>query len=155
MSDVTTVTDVVEIVEVSAPAYSVTTIVDLDPEIGLVEVHDSEAAFIDVEPVVEVVEVSTAELIGTQGPPGPPGPQGDPGPVGPTGATGPFAPLFVQHFAIPQYTWVIVHNLDTYPVVTTVDLNEEEIVGDVTTPDRNTVVVNFAVPVAGTARLKA
>lgn len=155
MSDVTTVTDVVEIVEVIAPPYFVTTVVDVDPEYGLVEVFDSDAALIDIDPVVEVVEVSTAELIGGQGPPGPPGPQGAPGPQGPTGATGPFAPLFEQHFAVPLYTWVIVHNLDTYPVVTTVDLNEEEIVGDVTTPDRNTAVVNFAVPVAGTARLKA
>lgn len=155
MTDVATIIDVVEIVEITAPAHAVTTIVDLDSSVGLVEVHDSVAAFIDLDPVIEIVEVSTANLVGAQGPAGPAGPAGAPGPQGPTGPTGPFAPLFEQYFAIPRYTWLIVHNLDTYPVVTTVDLNEDEIVGDVTTPDRNTVVVNFAVPVSGTARLKA
>jgi hypothetical protein len=50
---------------------------------------------------------------------------------------------------------VIVHNLDAYPVVTLYDLYGFAISGDVSMPDRNTVVVDFAVPFAGTARLKA
>jgi hypothetical protein len=72
----------------------------------------------------------------------------------PQGPQGPFAPIFEQHFASPEMVWVINHNMDLYPVVTLYDENHEEITGDVMTPDRNTVIVTFVVPFAGTARLK-
>jgi hypothetical protein len=154
-SDVTTVTDIVEVVEVVVGPHSVTEVIGLDSA-GLVEVHDTNSTIIDVpEPVVDVIEIVTADLAGPPGPVGPAGVQGAQGVQGPQGEQGPFAPLFIQTFAIPALIWVIHHNLDTYPVTTTVDLNGDEIVGDVETPDRNTVVVIFAVPVAGTARLKA
>lgn len=127
----------------------------LDPGVTLLEVVEDQRTLVEVQRIVEVVDVVTADLIGAPGPPGAQGVQGMPGPAGPVGPVGPFAPTFEQHFAVPLATWVIVHNMDTYPVVTTIDLNGDEIVGDVTTPDKNTVIVAFAVPVAGTARLKA
>lgn len=154
-SDVTTVADVVEVVEVIAAPHSVTEVVGLDSA-GLVQVYEGAGgALVIPEPTIDVVEVSTAALVGAVGPPGPPGAQGIAGVPGPPGPMGPYPPQFEQSFASPQFVWVIHHNLDSYPVVTTVDLNNEEIVGDVLTPDRNTVVVTFAVSMAGTARLKA
>lgn len=105
-----------------------------------------------------LVQVVATDMAGPPGPPGPQGDQGDPGPQGdqgPQGEQGPFAPNFEQSFAAASSHWVIVHNLDTYPVVSTYDLTGNEISGDVSTPDRNTVVVDFELPFAGTARLKA
>ncbi len=168
MSDV--IIDQVDVVEVVAAPHSITEIVGTETA-GVVQVSELAADVTILEaPTSSVVEIVTAGPMGpagtgsggtgqdgAQGEPGPPGPAGPPGPQGErgeTGAPGP-SPQFDQHFAIPSTAWVIVHNLDAYPVVTTVDLNGEEIVGDVATPDRNTVVVTFAVPMAGTARLKA
>lgn len=89
---------------------------------------------------------------GDPGAPGPPGPQGPPGQPGPVG---PYAPEFTQNFAAATDTWVISHGLGVYPEVTTVDLNGAEINGDVTWPDPSTVIVTWAFPFAGIARLKA
>lgn len=114
-----------------------------------------DSTFVTVQPIVEVIDVVSAELTGPSGPAGVQGSTGPSGPSGPQGPVGPFAPTFEQHFATPIFNWVVVHNMDTYPVVTTVDLYGVEVVGDVATPDRNTVIVMFAVPMAGTARLKA
>lgn len=164
MSDVITAVDVVEVV---ASPHAVTEIVNLDVIAGIVQVRDTNQGFLNIpDPVIDIIQVTTGPL-GTPGVQGEPGPQGVAGPVGVQGATGPqgdrgdIGPqgppgeLFEQHFAIPAYTWLIVHNLNTYPAVATYDLYDQEIVGDVSAPDRNTVVVEFAVPFAGTARLKA
>lgn len=143
MSDLTVTDDEVSVVEIHANPYSVTEVIGLDTA-GLVEVHDSTSAFIVTEqPLPDVIEVVTA------------GPIGPRGPIGPEGPQGPFAPIFEQHFADPSMVWVINHDLGVIPVVTLYDENHEEIVGDVMTPDRNTVIVTFEVPFAGTARLKA
>ena len=121
--------------------------------LGVIEVRSDEGNLLTVfQPTADVVEIVTPELIGPQGPQGVVGPPGPPGPPGPQG---PPAPEFEQTFATAQTVWTIVHNLDAYPVVTTYDLYGFEISGDVAMPDRNTVVVTFAVPFAGTARLKA
>lgn len=92
---------------------------------------------------------------GPQGDPGPAGPQGDPGPAGDTGPPGPAAAAFEQSFADASDTWVIAHDLATYPEVTTRDLNGAEIRGAVSWPDTSTVIVSWALPFAGVARLTA
>lgn len=126
----------------------------LVPGMGVIEVDGSTVIEV-ADPSVTVIEVTTPDLIGPSGPQGVAGPIGVIGPAGPTGPVGPFAPLFIQTFNVPSAVWVIHHNLMTYPVVTTVDLNGDEVIGDVTAPDINTVVVTFVMPMAGTARLKA
>ena len=124
--------------------------------VGVVEVHDQAGALLTVlHPTVDVIQIVSTELAGppgAEGPPGPPGVQGDPGPQG---IQGPFAPTFEMQFASPSLQWVINHNMDVLPVVTLYDLSGVEISGDITLPDRNTVIVNFAVPIAGTAIVKA
>lgn len=126
-----------------------------DP-VQVIEIRTPRYASIDIlakyPTDVAIVEVYTR---GPSGPPGVQGEEGDQGEQGEQGAAGPPGAEFSQTFVSPIYQWVIVHNLDAYPVVTTVDTNGEEIIGDVTHPDRNTVIVNWLVPFAGTARLKA
>lgn len=121
--------------------------------VGLVEVHDDEGALLTVlHPTVDVVQIVTPELTGPQGPAGP---VGDPGEQGVQGEQGPFAPTFEMRFASPTLEWILNHNLNVYPVVNVYDLDGNEISGDVSMPDRNTVIVDFVVPIAGTAILKA
>lgn len=146
MSDVTTEITSVDVVEIHQQPYAVTQVVGINPVTGLVEVHDSTAQFIAVdEPDVEILHIVT---------PGPIGPAGPIGPIGPDGPQGPYAPIFEQHFAEPSLEWVIHHDLGVFPVVTLYDEDFEEISGDVMTPDKYTVIVDFDVPFAGTARLK-
>lgn len=127
--------------------------------------HDADVIEIRAEryPVVELVSprypdaaaVIEIRASGPSGPPGPVGPQGTQGNAGVQGPPGPPGAEFEQTFAVPSLHWVVVHNLDAYPIVTTFDLNGDEIVGAVTYPDRNTVVIDWLVLFAGTARLKA
>lgn len=143
MSGMTTEVTAVDVVEIVAHPYAVTEVVGLNAA-GLVEVRDSTSVFTTVDQRgVDVFQIVT------------PGPIGPRGPIGPQGPQGPFAPIFEQHFAEPAMEWVIHHDLGVFPVVTLYDLNLEEITGDVMTPDKNTVIVDFDVPFAGTARLKA
>lgn len=125
----------------------------LSESLGVVEVlADDGSLLFALTPSADVLEIRTDELIGPPGVAGPIGPQGN---QGPQGVQGPPAPQFEQTFSSAQLVWTIVHNLDSFPVVNTYDLYGFAISGDVTMPDRNTVVVTFAVPFAGTARLKA
>lgn len=134
-------------------------VLTVEESLGLLQVYDGSGNLISVlEPSVDVIQIVTDDLVGPAGPAGPPGPLGPPGEAGPPGAKGeqgPFAPTFDQSFASPQSTWVIVHNMDVYPVVSLYDPYGFEISGDIAMPDRNTVVVMFEVPFSGTARLKA
>lgn len=98
--------------------------------------------------VVEQTLVQVVEVI-TPGPTGPRGETGEPGTD--LGIT----QTYERHFASAVDLWVINHPLHTYPEVTTVDLNGMEIIGDVAYPSFDQVIVMFAMPVAGTARLKA
>lgn len=128
----------------------------VEDTVGLIEVRDAEGELLTIlEPVVEVVQIVSADLVGPPGPMGAQGAEGPSGPSGPPGPQGPFAPSFEQHFANPSKVWLIIHNLDAFVTVDLYDLAGFEISGDVQMPDRNTVVVMFDVPVAGTARLKA
>lgn len=141
MSTMTVQADPVDIVEVVTARYSIIEISGPD-QAGLIEVRDASVLTTVERPGVDVFNIIT------------PGPIGPIGPIGPVGPQGPYAPIFEQHFADPQETWVIHHDMDLYPVVTLYDENHEEITGDVMTPDRNTVIVTFEVPFSGTARLK-
>lgn len=121
--------------------------------VGVVEVRDGAGELLTIlEPSADIVEVVSPDIVGPQGPPGPLGPSG---PKGDPGPQGPFAPTFDQNFSSADTVWTIHHNLDVYPVVSLYDLYGFAISGDIAMPDRNTVVVTFAVPFAGTARLKA
>lgn len=131
-------------------------LVSVEDRTSVIEIPtDADVLVQDVPGRVDVVELYTGAIAGG---PGPVGPQGDPGPVGapgPQGEVGPFAPTFDQHFASPSLQWVIVHDLGVKPVVTIYDLDEQVVGATVETPDNSTVIVTFAVPMAGTARLKA
>ncbi len=91
----------------------------------------------------ELVEIAT------------PGPTGPAGPEGPQGPPGPPAPSYEMHFPIPALEWRLIHTLDAFPSVQVVDLAGEIVGATVQIPDKETVIVTFAVPMAGTARLKA
>jgi hypothetical protein len=138
---------------------SITEVITITETVGVVEVRDADGMLVTIlEPTADVIQIVSDDLVGPRGEKGDPGPVGDPGPagpVGPVGPQGPFAPQFEQSFASAQTVWYIVHNMDVYPVVTLYDSYGYEIGGDVAMPDRNTVVVTFEVPIAGTARLKA
>lgn len=131
-------------------------LVTLDGRTGVLEVPTESSVLVQNLPGrVETVEILTPGVAGAQGevgPAGDAGPQGDPGPQG---EQGPFAPTFDQHFANPSLQWVIVHDLGVKPVVTIYDLDEQVVGATVETPDNSTVIVTFAIPMAGTARLKA
>jgi hypothetical protein len=135
-----------------------TDVITYSQTVGIVEVYDGLGDLITIlEPTADVVEIVSDDLVGprgAQGPPGEQGLQGDQGLQGEQGPQGPFAPQFEQSFAAAASVWVVVHNMDVFPVVTLYDDYGFEISGDVVMPDRNTVVVTFAVPMSGTARLK-
>lgn len=128
----------------------------IEDTVGAVEIYDAYGVVLEIlETVTEVVEIVTPDLVG---PAGPSGVQGDVGPQGlpgDPGPQGPFAPTFRMEFASPLDTWVINHNLDVYPTVDLYDPDGTEIGGDVTMPDKNTVVVMFDFPISGFAVLKA
>lgn len=140
--DLTVTEERVSVVEIYAAPHTVTQVIGPD-RAGIVEVRDSSAFIVVDEPGVRTLGIVTA------------GPIGPTGPMGPQGLVGPFAPIFEQHFANAQQTWLINHDLGVFPVVTLYDENHEEITGDVITPDKYTVIVSFELPMAGTARLKA
>lgn len=133
----------------------------------VVEVHEPPAVLVDVLGTTDVSVVESVQygLLVTVVDPttsgvleivtaGPQGVQGDEGIQGEKGDTGP-SPMHDQTFAVPGMVWVVVHPLNTKPMVTTVDQNGMEIIGDVEYPDNTTVIINFGLPFAGTARLKA
>lgn len=134
----------VQVVEVHAPAQVVTDVV-LDAA-GLLEVFTSQGALVVVDyGGSQVVEVVT---------PGPQGPKGHTGAQGEQGETGP-SPTYSQDFMVATDRWEVNHPLNTHPVVTTLDLNGDEIVGDITYPDNSTVIISWGMPFAGRAILKA
>lgn len=83
-----------------------------------------------------------------------------PGPAGPPGAGGGGGggtTTHVQTFAVPDTTWTVTHSLGTdTPMVALYDLNGSALGdADVYAPDTSTVVITFAVPVAGRAVIQA
>lgn len=84
-------------------------------------------------------------FVAEQGPSGPPGVPGPPGPPG--------AGSYVFTQAQPALVWTIVHGLNRYPSVTTVDTAGDQVWGDLHYRDTNTAVLTFSAPVAGSAYL--
>lgn len=123
-------TDAVQVIEVTAASYASLTVAAVPGG---------------------VVEVSLPGVQGPAGPPGVPGPVGGAGPAGPQGPQGQESEY---SFPNPALQWLIVHNLGTNPTVTVLDLYGVEVGADIAYPDKNTVIVDFAVPYAGVARLR-
>lgn len=136
----------------------------MSDEVAVVEVRTVPARMETVAHTVDIVEVhappyAVTEVItegppGPKGEPGPAGPVGEPGEPGPVGPPGPPSNFHEFRFASPAKLWTIRHGLAAYPVVTLVDLNGDQIDGDVSYLDKDTVAVAFALPFAGMARLR-
>lgn len=80
------------------------------------------------------------------GPPGPEGPQGPPGLPG-------FSFLFEFTQSMASTTWVIVHNLNGFPNVSTVDSLGNEMHGGVEWDSPDQITVTFSTPTSGKAYL--
>jgi hypothetical protein len=50
--------------------------------------------------------------------------------------------------------WTITHELNAFPGVTTLDKNKDELFGEVSYVDANTLTITFSAPVAGDAYLR-
>jgi hypothetical protein len=121
---------------------------------SVVVVRDPENIVV-VEELVEIVEVAA---VGNQGGKGDKGDQGDQGDTGPQGDQGnPGVPgggfNYVHDQAIASLTWHIVHNLNGFPNVTSVDSSDREIEGAVTYLSAFALDIDFGVVVGGTAYL--
>jgi hypothetical protein len=92
----------------------------------------------------EIVEIGyvSGGFIPVPGPKGDKGDQGDPGPAGTLAET-------AIQFASALAVWNASHSLDRRPIVVCLDVNGDEIWGDVHSTD-TTVTITWAVPVAGT-----
>lgn len=140
---VTLVSTPVELLEVLSTPTTVQAVIS--GSIGVVEIDTPPAVLVEIDAHGDqIIEVVT---------PGPVGPVGDTGATGAVGQTGP-SPIYEQTFAVPLMQWVVHHTLNTHPVVTTVDTNGAEIIGDLSFPDNDTVIIDFGMPIAGIARLK-
>lgn len=60
---------------------------------------------------------------------------------------------YVHDQPVAQTVWTIIHNLNKNPSVRLEDLAQNDIIGEIDYIDSNTVKVEFAIPVAGTAYL--
>jgi hypothetical protein len=137
------------------------TITPVTPKVGVT----SEPVRVSVAPVLAKITVSptptevrvTPRKVSVEvstGLRGPAGPKGDPGPAGSSGG-GTGGGFYAEYgFASPSKTWVINHNQGTFGmVVETVDQAGATVIGEVTYPDVDTVVVSFYYPASGTARV--
>jgi hypothetical protein len=84
--------------------------------------------------------------------PGPAGPAGPSGPAGPPGPEGVDATYLHQQL-VPAATWTIDHGLGKEPSVTVIDSGGSVVIGDVSYPTLNRVVLIFSAPFGGRARL--
>ena len=60
---------------------------------------------------------------------------------------------FIYTQSIASTTWVINHNLNRHPSVTIMDASNTIIVGDITNTSLNQLIINFSIPVSGSAYL--
>jgi hypothetical protein len=60
---------------------------------------------------------------------------------------------YVHDQPTPSFTWTINHNLNKKPSVRLEDLTGADIMGEIDYTNDNTVTIQFAIPVAGTAYL--
>jgi hypothetical protein len=99
-------------------------------------------------------------FIPVPGPPGPAGPAGAPGPPGPAGGPqgepgppGPVGGNYIHTQALPSATWTIVHGMSFRPNVTVIDSAGDEVEGDISYVDANTLVLHFSGGFSGVAYL--
>ena len=90
---------------------------------------------------------------GDKGDQGEKGDKGDKGDQGERGPAGFGATTTVWSAPTATAVWTINHGLDAYPSVTTVDSAGTQIMGDVSYPDLNTVIITFAFATGGNAYL--
>ena len=115
-------------------------------------IADTVPEILEVPAVIEILEVAIQGLPGAVGETGPPGLPGQPGQPGPTGSGGgDLNGSYTQ--GVPSSAWVISHSLGKYPSVTVIDSAGTLIEGDVSYPDGNTVLIQFASSFAGQAIL--
>ncbi len=104
------------------------------------------------------INVVSAGITGPQGGPGPTGTTGATGPAGPVGPAGPASPGGADFYHVhvqdnPLATWTVPHMLNGYPQVAIVDNTDDQIEGDVSYVDANTVLVEFGTIITGKAFL--
>lgn len=138
-----------------------------EPDVVVILI-DPDLTIVDAETAVDV-EVS---LLGTPGPAGATGAKGDDGERGPKGDPGvgvtAIAPLhydeveavlsidpqkFTFNQVAPSATWSITHNLGTKPAVTIVDSANQQVYGDITYDDDNSLQIHFSSAFSGAAYL--
>jgi hypothetical protein len=104
---------------------------------------------------VNIASLGAQGIQGIQGVQGNQGVKGDAGPQGPQGTKGDtlFSYSYSFEKQVESTSWTINHNLAYRPAVTIQDYGKNTIEGDLDHIDTNTVVVNFALPIAGYAYL--
>lgn len=132
---------VVEDVTVDVAVEQVTLDVTIPPAVVVdVAVEDGPTfEFTTADPLV-------VDVVGL-GAPGPQGPQGDVGPQGLSGGS------YTHQQLAPSATWTISHELGFYPNVTVLDSAGTFVLGEVSYPDANTVVLSFSSSFGGVAYL--
>lgn len=107
----------------------------------------------DLPLLVPSVTKTAVDLVGSGIPI--PGPPGHIGPIGPQGPVGPTSPGVTTAFLFSQASslWLIAHNLNQFPTVTTVDSAGTEVDGAISYIDSDNIQVLFASAMTGTAYL--
>lgn len=103
-----------------------------------------------VRATIVTTDVKVAQ-VARQGERGLPGKDGEKGDIGPAGPAGGEAIVFVQN--TPLQVWTITHNLSRFPSITVVNSALDEVEGDVTYLDSNSIQVSFSGAFSGTAYL--
>ena len=83
----------------------------------------------------------------------PPGAQGPPGPQGPAGADGTGDATYPHQQMVPSAVWTIDHGLGKHPAVTVITSAGDQVIGDVSYPSLDRVVITFSAPLGGSATL--
>jgi hypothetical protein len=78
------------------------------------------------------------------------GPAGPSGPTGPPGAAG---TLYTHVQSGLSSSWLVVHNLGSFPSVTVVDTGGTEVIPNLHYDNSNQITLTFAAPTSGTAYL--
>lgn len=126
-------------------------VVVVDEPVAVVTTHPAGGADVSTAGSVLVQEF---DIVGIQGRQGDQGIQGLTGLQGTPGAAGASAinPVVFRQ-ATPEMAWIILHGLNTYPLVTVVDSANQTVLGDISYLDLNTVLLSFSAPFSGTAYL--
>lgn len=94
--------------------------------------------------IVELTEPAAfvVTIEGGQGPAGPPGPPGSGGDK-----------TYEHTQSVASDTWTINHALNKYPSVVVIDSGGSTVLGDITYPTLNQVVLQFSAPFSGVVHL--